>query len=103
MFFILASIITSKQIHASTDWKDEKFPTKYEVAARYLPELRPAFVVTIVLGLLLIAFELLQMKYSPRHYFRYMEDLFVLPLPSSLWISILVIYIYSRRCTSHSL
>ncbi|KAK3824658.1 MAG: hypothetical protein J3Q66DRAFT_325676 [Benniella sp.] len=68
-FFMLVMTITAKQIQIST-LTDGGAPTADEIAARYLPKWRPVFMVTIAIGLLLILFELLQVAYSPRKYFR---------------------------------
>ncbi|KAF9936514.1 hypothetical protein BGZ65_002318, partial [Modicella reniformis] len=65
LFFILVLVITAKQIAVSS----VSNPTADDIAARYMPEWRPVFIVTIVTGLLLIAYELMQMKYSRFQYF----------------------------------
>ncbi|KAF9931776.1 hypothetical protein BGZ65_004715 [Modicella reniformis] len=69
MFFILMMIITAKQISVSAVKKGE-VPTADEIAARYLPGWRPVFIVTIVLGLILCAYEIPPMFKSPITYFR---------------------------------
>ncbi|KAF9342604.1 hypothetical protein BGX34_007907, partial [Mortierella sp. NVP85] len=67
-FFFLVMTITAKQIQVST-LSNGDAPTADEIAARYLPDWRPVFMVTIAIGMLLILFELLQVAYSPGKYF----------------------------------
>jgi hypothetical protein len=69
VFFILVVIITAQQIRVSS-LPSGHVPTTDELAAQYLPGWQPVFIVTIAIGFLLIIYELLQMKYSPRKYFR---------------------------------
>jgi hypothetical protein len=68
-FFVLVMTITGKQIQVSA-LSDGAAPTEDEIAARYLPDWRPVFILTIAIGLLLILFELLQVAYSPRKYIK---------------------------------
>lgn len=44
------------------------------IRPRYLEGWEPAFWVTIVMGLLLVLYELAQMTYSPTEYFAYVAD-----------------------------
>lgn len=68
-YFVLMMTITAKQISVSTLSYGEE-PTADEIAARYLPSWRPTFMVAIGIGLFLVMFELLQMRFSPGKYFR---------------------------------
>ncbi|KAF9352322.1 hypothetical protein BGX34_012212 [Mortierella sp. NVP85] len=68
VFFVLVVIITVQQIRVSSLLIDQ-VPTPDEIAARYLPGWQPVFIATIAIGFLLIIYELLQVKYSPRKYF----------------------------------
>ncbi|KAF9982262.1 hypothetical protein BGZ65_003067, partial [Modicella reniformis] len=66
-FFILMITITAKQISVSSVKKGH-IPTADEIAARYLPEWRSVFVVTMTIGLVLLGYEVRQMTYSPKKY-----------------------------------
>ncbi|KAI8351683.1 hypothetical protein B0O80DRAFT_111103 [Mortierella sp. GBAus27b] len=66
-FSILVLTITIQQIHVSTTWQGSE-PTVEEIEARYLPQWRPVFILTAVMGIVLIFYELLQFIYSPRKY-----------------------------------
>ncbi|KAF9981269.1 hypothetical protein BGZ65_004137, partial [Modicella reniformis] len=68
-FFILMMFITAKQITVSSVKKGQIL-TEDEIAARYLPNWRPIIMVSIPFGLLLFAYELWQMTYSPKQYFK---------------------------------
>ncbi|KAF9999627.1 hypothetical protein BGZ65_005054, partial [Modicella reniformis] len=68
MFSLLMMAITAKQISVSSLKKDQ-VPTADEIAARYLPGWHPAFLAVIPFGLVLLAYEVWQMIYSPKKYF----------------------------------
>jgi hypothetical protein len=73
IFFVLVLVITAQQIVVSTMWQGEA-PTPEEIAARYMPEWRPVFMVTAAMGLLLVLYEALQFTYSPLEYIKYVKD-----------------------------
>ncbi|KAF9960624.1 hypothetical protein BGZ65_011995, partial [Modicella reniformis] len=69
VFFVLMMAITAKQIAVSSREPNE-VPTPDKIAARYLPEWRPVFIMAIAFGLMLIVDELWQMWHSPKKYLR---------------------------------
>jgi len=68
-YFVLVSVITAQQIRVSAVTSGQ-VPTEAELAARYLPEWRPAFYLTIAWGLALTSYEVFHMLFSTT-YFRY--------------------------------
>ncbi|KAK3824539.1 MAG: hypothetical protein J3Q66DRAFT_383968 [Benniella sp.] len=69
IFFILVVIITAQQIRVSKV-SNGQVPSADEIAARYLPGWRPIFMITIAIGFILLGYEMLQMSYSLKKYFR---------------------------------
>jgi hypothetical protein len=69
VFFISVLTITGRQIKVSKLPEDGIKPTSDEIAARYLPGWQPAFYLTIAIGLLLITYEIMQMRFSAKKYF----------------------------------
>jgi len=68
VFFILVLAITGRQIHVSR-LPAEGEPTAAEIADRYLPGWQPVLILTIVIGILLIMYEVMQMVFSTKKYF----------------------------------
>ncbi|KAF9352088.1 hypothetical protein BGX34_000179 [Mortierella sp. NVP85] len=68
VFFTSVMTITGQQIQVSK-LPITRDPTADEIAARYLPGWRPAFYLTIAVGLILTIYEILQMKFSTWKYF----------------------------------
>ncbi|KAF9350680.1 hypothetical protein BGX34_001039, partial [Mortierella sp. NVP85] len=68
VFFILVLAITGRQIHVSR-LPAEGEPTAAEIADRYLPGWQPVLILTIVIGMLLIIYEIWQMVFSTKKYF----------------------------------
>ncbi|KAF9952568.1 hypothetical protein BGZ65_005191, partial [Modicella reniformis] len=68
-FFALVMAITVQQIRVSSLKKDQ-VPTPDEIAARYLPQWRPVFWVTIAFGFVLIGFEVFDMNRLRIKYFK---------------------------------
>ncbi|KAK3824534.1 MAG: hypothetical protein J3Q66DRAFT_92656 [Benniella sp.] len=75
VFFILVLAITGRQIHVSTLPPDGREPTASEITDRYLPGWQPVLILTIVIGMLLIWYEIMQMVFSPKTYFRSLFNL----------------------------
>ncbi|KAF9344391.1 hypothetical protein BGX34_005737 [Mortierella sp. NVP85] len=68
-FFILVLTITGRQIEVSKLPTDGSAPTEAQIAARYLPGWQPVFYFTIVIGFILVLYELMQMASSKLKYF----------------------------------
>ncbi|KAK3824536.1 MAG: hypothetical protein J3Q66DRAFT_435804 [Benniella sp.] len=68
LFFILVLAITGRQIHVAR-LPTEGEPTAAEIADRYLPGWQPVLILTIVIGMLLIMYEVMQMVFSTKKYF----------------------------------
>jgi hypothetical protein len=73
-FFILVLTITGRQIEVSKLPPDGSEPTLEQIAARYLPGWQSVFYVTIVIGLALVAYEVMQMAFSKAKYFLYVAS-----------------------------
>ncbi|KAK3824676.1 MAG: hypothetical protein J3Q66DRAFT_325773 [Benniella sp.] len=66
-YFVLVSAITAQQIRVSAVTSGQ-VPTEAELAARYLPEWRPAFYLTIAWGLALTSYEVFHMLFSTTYF-----------------------------------
>ncbi|KAG0224104.1 hypothetical protein BGX31_008191 [Mortierella sp. GBA43] len=69
IFFCLVLAVTAAQIEVSTTWKGSA-PTPEELQARYLPKWRPVFVTTIVMGFVLVLYEIRQLFHSADKYLK---------------------------------
>ncbi|KAF9937588.1 hypothetical protein BGZ65_001358 [Modicella reniformis] len=74
VFFLFMIAITTKQIKVSSVKRGQILAAD-EIAARYLPGWRPVIMMAILFGLMLLAYEVWQMAYSPKKYFRYVINL----------------------------
>ncbi|KAF9986959.1 Transient receptor putative cation channel sub V member 4, partial [Modicella reniformis] len=99
-FFVCMMIVTAFQIIASSPFEDNRKPTDEEIAKRYLPDKRWFFIVTIVVGSILIlidlrriliSFKVVKYKHGTMH-----EDTNIDGGPSQIWymsFGILALYL----------